>query len=337
MPTELPAPRPAGPTPETAPETPPQSPWQGVQGAILLLSLVVLLVLFLLPFLSDRPGRGRPWRVAITTPELYGAEPKKGQEANAPELDEGRRALVRETIIETAERMLAARDGLVADTVLDLPEPEVAEGANRAQRDRAIARLIHEREFDEVLSMIVECSAKRCRTLLRRLRSVDASAEWRRSFSFDPHDSLAVEEELAGELHVAFLKFSRRDGGSRLLADAETYETFLRTRIDQRRGLIPPRRAISIVEPLRQKAPRSTSLHLFEAEMYELGGDKELAADLLAEAHRIAPGDVRPLMRRVPLLLELRRSDEAKVALTQLEAMMPGDPRLLTWREYSGD
>ena len=331
MPTELPAPRPQ----DAAPETPPQSPWQGVQGAILVLSLVVLLVLFLLPFLGDRPGRGRPWRVAITTPELFNAEPKNGQEA--AELDEGRRALVRETILETAERMLAARDGLVAETVLDLPEPDVEPDAGRAQRDRAIAKLVHERAFDEVLSVVVECSVKRCRALLRRLRSVDASAEWRRSFSFDPQDSLAIEEELAGELHVAFLKFTRRDGGSRLLADVETYETFLRTRIDQRRGLIPPRRAISIVEPLRRKAPRSTSLHLFEAEMHELGGDKELAADLLAEAQRIAPGDVRPLLRRVPLLLKLRRPGEAKAELTQLEAMMPGDPRLLTWREYAGD
>lgn len=295
-----------------------------------MLSLVILLVIFLLPFLSERPGRGRPWRVAITEPEIL----RDGG------LELGRQVLVREAILETAERMLAARSGIIADVTLEHAEQTASSSkaaepeASRPEKDRAMAGRVHDGGFDEVLSILLECSADRCRTLLRRLRSVDASAEWRRSFSVDPLDLLDVEDELAGELHVAYLKFSRRDGGSRLLADRQTYETFLRTRVDQRRGLIPPGRAISILEELRRGAPRATSLHLFEAEMRRLADEREIAADLLAEAHRIAPGDIRPLLRRVPLLLELRRQDEAREVLAKLEAMSPGEPRLLTWREY---
>ncbi|MEM8994790.1 MAG: hypothetical protein AAGF23_08365 [Acidobacteriota bacterium] len=319
MPTELPPPRPPQPPPEPAGDP----IFRGVQGAILMVSLLALLALFLLPFLSPKTGRGEPWRVAVTPPQFL-------TDGGG---DDYRRAMLEEAFLETADRMLAARNGLFAERLERLDGggdgPTTAAEVDEELRQRAFTA-----GFDELLTLAVQCDGEECRALLRRLRSVDGSAEWRRPFRFDAASPLEAAEELADELHVAFLKFSRRTDGARLLADAEVYDAYLRAILDHRRGLLPTGKAIRSIGELRAEAPRFLDLHLLEAELRAGDGDAEGAVDLLAVAHRIAPGDIRPLLRQVPLLLELRRREEAREVLRTLEELLPGEPRLLTWREH---
>ncbi|MEO1368413.1 MAG: hypothetical protein AAFX50_14665, partial [Acidobacteriota bacterium] len=206
MPTELPPPRP----PES-PQEPTGDPiFRGVQGAILMVSLLALLALFMLPFLSPKTGRGEPWRVAVTPPQFL-------TDAGGDD----RRALLTEAFLETADRMLAARSGLFAERLAPLDGGE--DGTTAAEVDEELRQRAFAAGFDELVTLAVQCDGGECRALLRRLRSVDGSAEWRRPFRFDAGSTLDAAEELADELHVAFLKFSRRTDGARLLADAEVY------------------------------------------------------------------------------------------------------------------
>ncbi|MEO1088350.1 MAG: hypothetical protein AAFY88_29310, partial [Acidobacteriota bacterium] len=293
MPTELPPPRP----PESPPEPTGDPIFRGVQGGILMVSLLALLALFLLPFLSPKTGRGEPWRVAVTEPRFL--------------TDGGgdyRREMLEEAFLETADRMLAARNGLFAERLASLDGD--GEGGATEDGPAAVAEVEEELRrrafaagFDELVTLSVQCDGDDCRALLRRLRSVDGSAEWRRPFRFNASAPLEAAEELADELHVAFLKFSRRTDGARLLADASVYDAYLRIVLDHRRGLLPTGKAIKSLGELRAEAPRFLDLHLLEAELRTRDGDAEGAVDLLTVAHRIAPGDTRPLLRQVPLLL----------------------------------
>ncbi|MEM1182489.1 MAG: hypothetical protein AAGM22_29345 [Acidobacteriota bacterium] len=318
MPTDLPPPRPPEPPADQGAGV---RAFRGVQGAILFVSLGALLALFILPFLVPEGGRGRPWKVAISETRFV----------TVGDIDAYRQELIKESFGETSDRLLAARQGLLAERISDTPRAGISD---LKEADEALRQSALEAEYGEILTLDLQCQVESCLALLRRLRTLDGAPEWRRSFRFQADDLVRAAEELAAEVHIAYLKFSRRSDGARLLADAETYESYLRTIVDHRRGSVSSGKALSALEDLRQQAPRFLDLHLLEAELRAQAGDKTGAAEALAAAQRIAPGDVRPALRRLPILVELGRDAEAEEALSILEELLPGEPRLLTWREH---
>ena len=89
---------------------------------------------------------------------------------------------------------------------------------------------------------------------------------------------------------------------------------------------------------LRDTSPRFFSSYLFEAMLRARAGDDDgQVVELLLDAHRIAPSDVRPLLEAAPRLVQLGRALEAKDLVRELESLYPSHPDLARLRQLTGE
>ncbi|MEM6794872.1 MAG: hypothetical protein AAF725_12905 [Acidobacteriota bacterium] len=328
MPTTLP-PRASPPEAQSEPEDP---RLKRLQLSFLWISVLALLGLSALVFVAPPGGRPKPLLVVAPTPQISfdGAKPGSGP-GPGPEAE----ALLREAILDSAERHLAARVGLQLEVVDAADEPSRGE----------MARMANARGADEVLLLGVRCanrgpSGSRCYGSIRRLRAVDGSLQWRRDFRMPLDPLKEVDQALGDQLNVAFRKFRRLSGGARLYCSPAEMDDYLDTLVLLRAGGLSPREAALRLRSIRETARRFYGVYLREAEQRLATGDaveRRLAVELLEEARRIAPDDWRAPRMLTPVLLEQSGSGRAlDSVLAQLRRLLPGDPQVEAWQGQLG-
>lgn len=195
---------------------------------------------------------------------------------------------------------------------------------------------------DELFTSHLECPSESCNLVLRRISGADGSLLWTERLAVLRDRPYALQEVLEGYLEDVYAQHPKRDGQPPLVVDEADYEAFLRlfTEVSLKgKSELPLGQVVEQLAAIRQRSPRFLEAYLFAADVnaynFKQGRDPEdldAALDLLAQARRIAPTDVRPLLSRIDVALAAGQVDIARSALAQLEYLQPGDVQTLQRR-----
>lgn len=325
------------PAPETATEagfedvrTISVTPYRGHHRRLPLV-LVLTLLAGLGFFLAwrGRSPRG-PLYVAVARPEV-------GLGAKRDEV-----ALAASALHAASLRALASLEGVAA-----LP-PGASEAGERAPSVQELARLL---AADEVLTSSLDCQARHCLAVLRRLRGSDGKLLDVRSFEVPLDDLHLLDTAAATYLKSGFGELRTRPEASRLQVRGQDYERFLRvqrTWDEERPADLEP--LFAELGRIRAGSPLFLDAYLLEARLADRrffetrnAADLDRAFGLIAQARLLAPDDPLPLIALTGLGRRAGRLDEAEEALRELERLRPGDVwtlhqrALLTEKRGQGD
>ena len=291
--------------------------------------LVVALVAMLLWRTSWRGPAAvfKPAAPASSGPSIYVAVPK-------PELGQGtdREAvyLLAAGLRESLQRGLLSLEGVRA---LASGEVDAAKGSLR-EIARATAG-------DEVLAARLDCPGEVCQISLSRVAGEDGRLLRMESFSVAVDQLSLLPAVVQGYLRRLYPERRSLADWKGPEASPEDYAEYLRLRrtYDLRQKGFSPTKLFARLAALRRTSPRFVEAYQFESEVREARytesrdtADLDQATALLAEAHRLVPGDSRLLLSEFGLALRARRFDQAESTLRQLEALLPGDPRIFVAR-----
>lgn len=230
-------------------------------------------------------------------------------------------------------RHLSSLEGVAA---LDAGPPHAGETSPPARE------LAFRSAADEVVASSLECRARRCLGVLRRLRGADGSVLDLQRFEVPLDDLHLLETAVATHLRRAYAGRPVRPGNPALQVDGESYRQFLRlVREWEVEGSADLDSRIAELEEIRARSPLFLDALLLEARM--LGRrffatrreeDLTLAVGLIERARTVAPGDPLPLFTLFDLAVATGRADLAGQALAETEAMLPGDLRVLRQRAF---
>ncbi len=230
---------------------------------------------------------------------------------------------------------LALLQGLLSFAEVRPLDPQQSDEATGTPRE--IARALG---VGEVVTSQLDCANGICQVSLRRVAGDDGRLLWAGTFSSSADQGASLPEAVQGYLKEAYQGWAVSAPLAPLEVRPEDYAEYLRLRRDHesRKGLsVEP--LLGKLADLRRSSPHFLEPFLFEAELrqqrYTEGrnpADLEIAASLLRAARELAPRDPRPLFNEFGIDLTAGRLDAAEQALASLDALLPGDPRVLSRR-----
>jgi serine/threonine-protein kinase len=198
-----------------------------------------------------------------------------------------------------------------------------------------IARAV---SVDEIVLSRLDCRPEACRVALDRLRGADGSV--RRSARFEvPTDDLSVAASVVAQnLRQLYGDHRVRPGGADFAVSGPDLAEFLKLRaaLDAH---APLGSVLQGLDTICARSPRFIDACVLEAEVLRrrfLGSrspdDLRRAFRLLGDARRLAPDDPAPLVILVDLALAGNQPALAEQTLADLQALNPGDARVLERR-----
>ncbi len=199
----------------------------------------------------------------------------------------------------------------------------------------ALARVL---AADEVLTSRLECGARTCRLVLRRLRGADGRLLWTAGFSVDSGSLLEMGLAVVEHLRAAYPNARLRPGVPDLEVRAEDYEAYLRLkgRFDNREQGFSTDDLLAGLERLERTSPRFLDLPLYASaalvkrfEVTRSRADLERATQEVERARSTAPDDPRVLVQQATVARAAGRLDEAEAVLERLRRLEPGNAQRL--------
>lgn len=261
----------------------------------------------------------QPLRVAVLKPLLTGSQ------ADQQEL-----RLVSSAVAAASLETLTSLQGIAA---LD-PSETADAGSTAVEAARALA-------VDEVVSVSIEGQGELCRIDMRRVRGEDGAVVWTQSFPApaDPGETYTIAEAVQVHLREAYSGHPLRAGFPELKARPEDYSAYLKISLEVEKGEQPLEPLLDQLSAILQTSPRLLGAYHLAADvatsLFSRTRDRsyyQRGMDFVEQASQLAPSDLRHKMNRVLLLLEDNRTEEAQAVLAELQARLPGEPRILTLR-----
>jgi tetratricopeptide (TPR) repeat protein/predicted Ser/Thr protein kinase len=218
--------------------------------------------------------------------------------------------------------------GLERISPLSTDEVDAASGP-----PRQVAKAV---SADEVVGARLDCRAEACRVSLNRVRGSDGAVIWTESFEVPTDDYSLVAGAAIRHIQRGYSDFRPRRGSASLAASGRDFEEFLELRRRYRAREVSHREVADGLAEIRRSSPRFVEPYLLGAEAARARfwnsrdrAEIQEGLDLVREAQRLAPDDPRPLFFRLDFALLAQDLDDAEEALEELEALVPGDVRLL--------
>ncbi|HSF43745.1 MAG TPA: protein kinase [Thermoanaerobaculia bacterium] len=265
------------------------------------------------------------WRTLSVREPLYvvAARPEIGAAAGREEV-----VLAASAWNAAVLRVLSSLEGVA---VLAPEAPEAGEPSPSAQQ------LAHRLAADEILTSSLECQARQCLGVLRRLRGSDGSLLDIQSFEVPLSDLHLLETAVTAYLKRGYDGFRSRPGSPALKVSDADYRRFLlllRKWETERSSTLDP--LLADLKQIRASSPLFLDAYVLEARVldrrfFETRNEADLtrALGLIEQARAFAPGDPLPLLTLFNLSLSAGRADLAAEALEEWERLMPGDVRTL--------
>lgn len=261
------------------------------------------------------------WRVRSLREPLYVAvaRPEVGLGAGREDV-----ALASSALHAASLRALASLEGVAALS------PGAAEAGEPAPSVQKLSRLL---AADEVLTSSLDCQARQCLAVLRRLRGSDGKLLDVQTFEVPLEDLHLLDTAAATYVKRGYNGFKTRPDALQLQVRGEDYQRFLsvqRTWKEKRPADLQP--LFDELSRIRAGSPLFVDAYLFEARLasrrfFETRDavDLDHSLALIAQARALAPGDPLPLVTLMGVALPAGRLKEAEEALHELEQRLPGD------------
>jgi tetratricopeptide (TPR) repeat protein/predicted Ser/Thr protein kinase len=189
---------------------------------------------------------------------------------------------------------------------------------------------------DEVVGTRLDCRAEACRVSLNRVRGSDGAVIWAESFEVPTDDYSLVAGAAVRHIQRGYAGFRPRRGSAGLATSGRDFEEFLELRRRFRAREVNHQEVADGLAEIRRSSPRFVEPYLLGVEVARARfwtsrdrGEIQKGLDLIREAQRLAPDDPRPLFSRLDFALLAQDVDDAEKALEELDALVPGDVRLL--------
>jgi len=236
-------------------------------------------------------------------------------------------------VLDTALASLAGLQGIAP---LD---PRLLDSRTKSvQTSAAMARMV---AADEVLSTSVEPAGNLARVTLRRLQGSDGRLLWTETFQVgsEPADLRLLAEAVALHLRRGYPEHPLRPGVPAFEVRDEDYAAYLALKQRLDAGRTPADPELAKIEEIVRGSPRflagllkagsiARALFLSTKEARYL----DRAQTLARQAQELSPGDPEPLALGFRVAVAGGREHEPEAALSQLEAALPGDPAIFSYR-----
>jgi tetratricopeptide (TPR) repeat protein len=208
-------------------------------------------------------------------------------------------------------------------------------------REETPAAMARATAADEVLSTSVEPAGNLARVTLRRLQGSDGQLLWTATFQVtaEPSDLRFLAEAVDLHLRRGYSGHPPRPGTPALQVRDEDYAAHLALKQRMDAGLTPAEPELAKSEEIVRGSPRflagvlmagglARGLFLSTKEARYLDRARALAR----QAEELAPGDPRPLALSFRVAVTGGGEGEPEAALARLEAALPGDPAVFSYR-----
>ena len=292
----------------------------GVAGAAILLVLAAVATgIFYYRGLRGGPAEA-PLRVLVPPPTVpAGSDP--------------RITLAASGVLDASLASLASLQGIAL-----LDQRQLGGKGGLAETPAAMARIA---AADEVLSTSVESAGNLARVTLRRLQGSDGSLLWTDTFQVasEPTDLRFLAEAVGMHLRRGYSEHPIRPGTPALEVRDGDYAAYLTLKQRMDAGRTPSDPDFVDSEKVVRGSPRflaglltagslARSLFVSTKEAHYL----ERARALVRQAEELAPGDPQPLALAFRVAVAGGREGEPEAALARLEAALPGDPAIFSYR-----
>lgn len=291
----------------------------GAVGASLLVVIALAVGVFYFRGLRAGPAAA-PLRVLVPPPTIpAGSDP--------------RLTLAASGVLDSALASLAGLQGIAP-----LDPRQLDSRTKSVQTPAAMARTV---AADEVLSTSVEPAGNLARVTLRRLQGSDGSLLWTKTFQVgsEPADLRSLAEAVALHLRRGYPEHPLRPGVPGFEVRDEDYAAYLALKQRMDAGLTPAEPNFVDSETVVRGSPRflaglltagslARSLFVSTKEARYL----ERAQALARQAEELAPGDPQPLALDFRVAVAGGREGEPEAVLARLEAALPGDPAIFSYR-----
>lgn len=236
-------------------------------------------------------------------------------------------------VLDSALASLASLQGIAP-----LDPRQLDSRTKSVQTPAAMARMV---AADEVLSTSVEPAGNLARVTLRRLQGNDGRLLWTETFQVgsEPTDLRLLAEAVALHLPRGYPEHRLRQGTPALDVRDEDYAAYLDLKQRTDAGRTPADPELAKSEEIVRGSPRflagllkagsiARALFLSTKEAHYL----ERAQTLARQAEELAPGDPQPLTLGFQVAVAAGREGEPEAALARLEAALPGDPAIFSYR-----
>lgn len=244
-----------------------------------------------------------------------------------------RLTLAASSVLDTALASLASLQGIAP-----LDPRQLDSKAKSVQTPAAMARMV---AADELLSTSVEPAGNLARVTLRRLQGNDGRLLWAETFQVgsEPADLRPLAEAVAVRLRRGYPEHPLRPGVPAFEVRDEDYAAYLALKQRMDAGRTPADPDFVDSEIIVRGSPRflsgllaagslARSLFVSTKESRYL----ERARALARQAEDLAPGDPQPLALDFRAAVAAGREGEPEAVLARLEAALPGDPAIFSYR-----
>jgi len=236
-------------------------------------------------------------------------------------------------VLDSALASLASLQGIAP-----LDPRQLDSRTKSVQTPAAMARMV---AADEVLSTSVEPAGNLARVTLRRLQGNDGRLIWTETFQVasEPADLRLLAEAVALHLRRGYPEHRLRPEVPAFEVRNEDYAAYLALKQRMDAGRTPAEPDFVDSETIVSGSPRflaglltagslARSLFVSTKEARYL----ERARALARQAEELAPGDPQPLALDFRAAVAAGREGEPEAVLARLEAALPGDPAIFSYR-----
>ncbi|HEV7509984.1 MAG TPA: serine/threonine-protein kinase [Thermoanaerobaculia bacterium] len=268
---------------------------------------------------SEKPAAlavaAAPLRVVVPQPKVNG--------------NDERLQLAASGVLTASLSTLGSLDGVAA-----IDPPPLGASSSAPDMARAAAA-------DEVLVATLDQAGVLGRITLRRVQGSGGRVLWSDTFDapIEATDLRFLADAVSIHLRRGYPDRHQRPGTFSQEVRDKDYAEFLKIKQDVDSGSVSPQNDLPRLESIIGQSPRflearvlaaRTLLTRFESTKEVAYRTKALA--LVQEARKLAPNDSRPLEVQFDVELAGDQPQVAAATLAQLEALMPGDPRIFLWR-----
>ncbi len=255
-----------------------------------------------------------------------------------PKGDDPRLSLAASGVLDAVLGRLASLQGVAVLDPRQL-DPGMAKEGTPAAMARAVAA-------DEVLSASIEPAGNLAKVSLRRLLGKDGQLLWTETFqvTVEPSDLRFLAEAVDLHLGRGYPEHSPRSGTPALEVRDEDYAAYLALKQGMDAGLTPAEPQMAKSEEIVRGSPRflaglltagdiSRALFTSKKETQYL----DLSRSFAKRAGELAPGDPRSLALSFRVAVASGEEGEPEAALARIEAALPGDPAIFSYRAELAD